>query len=274
MSEILIPLTNTQGDDQALGFAAQLGRLSAGHLTLLQPVELPLPAFGPWGDGPLEQMQAAAVESMDRASKKVSSIRSKLAALDVPHIVEVEDGRREQPLTAIAKRAQVFDFSVMACAGETASDRRRQHAMFSSIAFESGRPVFAVPGKYAHQGRFHRVAVAWSSTHESARAAHDFLSLGYDCEVCIVTIAEPAAEDDSGQHLVELLRRKGGRGNFTLIPKKGRAAADALLTHALEIGADLIICGAYGHSRAREWLLGGTTRDLFDRSHVPIFFSR
>jgi nucleotide-binding universal stress UspA family protein len=274
MAEILVPLTDTAGDEGAVDFAAQRARPDGGHLTIIQPADLPLPSLGPRGDGPISQMQASAMAAIGSASQKAWAIRHKLAALDVPHLVEVEDGRTEAPLRAIARRARIFDYSVMACAGASASERKYQHSIFSALIFESGRPVFAIPDTSFRSETIRRAMVAWKSTRESARAAHDFLQLGLQCDVVVVTISEPPDPDDSGGHFVENLLRRGRSGSFSSVPQKEGSVADTLLSHAVEIGADLIVSGAYGHSQTREMLLGGTTRHLFDRTHIPAFFSR
>lgn len=274
MAEILVPLTDTAGDEGAVDFAVQLARPNGGHLTIVQPVELPLPSLGPWGDDPISQMRPSAMTAIGSASRKARAVRRKLATLDVPHAIEVEDGRTEAPLRAVARRARTVDYSVMACAGASASERKHQHSIFSALIFESGRPVFAIPGTPFRSETIRRAIVAWSSTHESARAAHDFLQLGLQCDVVVVTISEAPDPDDSGKNFVENLHRRGHGGSFASVPKKEGSVAETLLSHAVEIGADLIVCGAYGHSQAREMLLGGTTRHLFDRTHIPTFFSR
>lgn len=274
MAEILVPLTDAAGDDGAVDFAVQCARPYGGHLTIVQPVELPLPSLGPWGDDPISQMRPSAMTAIGSASQKARTIRHKLATLDVPHVVEVEDGRTEAPLRAVVRRARTVDYSVMACAGASASERKHQHSIFSALVFESGRPVFAIPDTPFRSETIRRAIVAWSSTHESARAAHDFLQLGLQCDVVVVTISETPDPDDSGKNFVANLHRCGRSGSFASVPKKAGTVAETLLSHAVEIGADLIVCGAYGHSQAREMLLGGTTKYLFDRTHIPIFFSR
>lgn len=274
MAEILVAITNTPGDRAAMIHAAGFIGSGSGHLTLAQPVELPGAGLGPVGNDPITLMQPAVMQALRDMDVSTQSLRLAAAELDVPYDIEVEDGSEDIPLEAMARRAQRFDFATVACSGTTHAQRRKQHATFSAVAFGSGRPVLAVPASITTPLPFHHAVLAWNGTKESARAIHDFCALIPIRRASIVAVGPKGAPREDGHLFAEFLIRRGLQATFNEINGKGTPISDALLNYVIEVGADLLVGGAYGHSRAKEWLLGGTTRDLLDRSHVPVFFSR
>lgn len=274
MREIIVALTNTAGDPAAIAQAALLLDRSTDHLTLIQPAELPASAMGGIGDNPITRMQPAVMQSLRDMDSTTRSLRAIASQLDVPYDIEIEDGTRDRPLEAIGRRAQLFDFCVVACGGPTSAERRKQHAVFAAVAFAAGRPVLAVPERLRLPVPFHRAVLAWSRTRESARAIHDYAHLLPGSRAFIVSVGHGDTYGESGHLLAEFLIRHGRHAMFEQVDPFGGQVANALLDYALEKGADVMVCGAYGHPKTMEWLLGGTTRELLEETHIPILFSR
>ena len=144
------------------------------------------------------------------------------------------------------------------------------------VFLNAGPPVLVVPyaGPFASVGR--DVLVAWKGTRESANALRNALPLLRSAQrVSLVEVAEApdlAAGDGS------LVSAKAWLESHGVKVRAHRELAlasvgDQLLSRAADIGADLIVCGGYGHSRLREWMLGGVTRHLLDHMTVPVLFS-
>ena len=140
----------------------------------------------------------------------------------------------------------------------------------------AGPPVLVVPcaGMFASVGQ--NVLVAWKGTRESANAVRNALPLLRSAQrVTLVEVGdapERAAGDDS------LMSAKAWLESHGIEVRAQRELALAgvgaqLLSRAAAIGADLIVCGGYGHSRLREWMLGGVTRHLLEHMTVPVLFS-
>lgn len=237
--------------------AAALVGARGGHVTLVQPVESPLPSTAHVNVPP-----------------RVATLSRRVAQWSVPYDIQIEEGRAERPVDAIAMRAQSFDQVIMACSGHDHAERRLQHAQFSSLVSRSGRPIIALPGRTRFDGVFKRAVIGWSATPESARAAHDFLRLDFACSLVVTTVDGSDRVNEHAQAFVNSLVRQGREAAFAPVSSDRRSVTDALLGHAFDSQADLLVCGAYGHSRAREWLLGGTTRELFERTPTPLFLSR
>ena len=146
------------------------------------------------------------------------------------------------------------------------------------VALGSGRPVLVVPyaGTYATVGR--RVLIAWNGSAQSARAVNDALPFLRQAEkVTILTVnPEPVCKskhDRPGAQIAVHLTRHGIKARVRELSVDGADVEDAILLQASDEGADLIVMGAYGHTRAREIALGGATRAVFNDMTVPILMS-
>ena len=146
------------------------------------------------------------------------------------------------------------------------------------VVMESGRPVLVVPlyGAFSECGR--RAMVAWNGRREAARAAFDAVPLLQACEAVRVTWLDPQDALDvpgslPGAELATALSRHGIDVTAEALPTAGIGVGEALLSHASDLGADLLVMGAYGHSRTREYVFGGATRTIFDSMTVPVLMS-
>jgi nucleotide-binding universal stress UspA family protein len=133
------------------------------------------------------------------------------------------------------------------------------------LVMDTGRPVLFVPPKIDMLSA-KRIVVGWKDTREARRAVWDALPLLEAAEEVMVVSA------DTDKHAVEdvaaYLARHGVPASAQNQPKPVKSVADELVRIASQEAADLIVCGAYGHSRTREWVFGGVTHDLLD--HCPI----
>ena len=146
------------------------------------------------------------------------------------------------------------------------------------LMIEGGRPVLVVPcaGAFEHVGR--RVLIAWDATREANRALHDALPLIGGAEaVTVMHIGAQQANLDRDRPWLERIVRHLGRHGTKAQPEEsasgGISISEVLLSRAADLGADLIVAGAYHHSQLRESLLGGVSRDLLDRITIPMLMS-
>jgi nucleotide-binding universal stress UspA family protein len=146
------------------------------------------------------------------------------------------------------------------------------------IVVTSGRPVLVIPyaGEFTTVGR--RVLVAWDDTREAARALHDALPLIGKAEaVTVLTVRSREASferDAPGLHrVVRHLGRHGITARHEERLRGDLSIAEVLLSRAADLDIDLIIAGAYHHSRFREALVGGVSRNLLDHMTVPVLMS-
>ncbi len=145
-----------------------------------------------------------------------------------------------------------------------------------NLLFEIGRPLMLVPSDYAGQFACHRIAVAWDNSRVAARALGDALALlpGIE-EVVLLTIGGEKAILSSIHHdtMVRMLERRGVSARVERRDLNGRSIGDAIQACAREIGAHLLVMGGYGHSRLREFILGGATLSVFAHPQLPVLLS-
>jgi nucleotide-binding universal stress UspA family protein len=146
------------------------------------------------------------------------------------------------------------------------------------VMIDTGRPVLVVPyaGAVEHVGR--TVLIAWNGTREANRALHDALPLIGGAEaITIMHVGAEQADLDRDRpgldRIVRHLRRHGIEAHPEESLHPAISVRDALFSRAADLGADMIVAGAYHHSRLRETLLGGVSRDLLDHMTIPVLMS-
>ncbi len=152
-----------------------------------------------------------------------------------------------------------------------------QRALDNTL-FESGRPILIAPDGCRLDGIGRRVAVAWDASREASRALGDALGLverGGSVHIVMVdpVVAPEHHGEEPGADIATALARHGLRVTVDALPDAGRPFCEQFLSHAREIDADLLVAGAYGHSRLREILIGGATRDLMEQADRPVLMS-
>jgi nucleotide-binding universal stress UspA family protein len=144
------------------------------------------------------------------------------------------------------------------------------------LALSTGRPVLVVPryGTFAAFGD--HVLVGWNASREAARAVNDALPLLRRAQRVTVLSIDPGDHPDRripGADITLHLARHGVNAVAAQTRGADISVGDVLLSYAADVGADLIVCGAYGHSRLREMVLGGATRHLLQHMTVPVLMS-
>ena len=168
------------------------------------------------------------------------------------------------PHAAIAPQSRAADQIVIASAeGRRASSY--QAADPAEVVLKSGRPVLVVPEAPAHL-EARRIVLAWKDTREARRAMLDALPFLIAAEDVVVVAVCPedalAVCQAQTEDVASTLRRRGVKARAHVVTAPDASVADELNAEAEAIGADLIVSGAYGHSRMAEWVFGGATRAL------------
>jgi nucleotide-binding universal stress UspA family protein len=141
-----------------------------------------------------------------------------------------------------------------------------------SVVIESGKPSIVVPyaGNFATLGK--KVLIAWKPCREAARAVSASLPL-LQRAACIHLVSK-AGNQAAEKHLQVWLRAHGVEATLAHHAPLGSASpGEALLSLAADTDSDLLVMGCYGHSRAREWVLGGVTRTVLNSMTVPVLMA-
>ena len=147
-----------------------------------------------------------------------------------------------------------------------------------AIIFGSGRPTLIVPQTRKRAGTFslNKVILAWDSGRPAARAVADALPILQKAKrVSVLTIINEKVIDTkrSGAELAKHLARHGVEVVLDKVDAAGRGIGDLLESYVTSCNADLLVMGAYGHSRMRDFILGGATKSMLSRPPLPIFLS-
>lgn len=138
----------------------------------------------------------------------------------------------------------------------------------------SGKPALVLPPGENDVSPPGIILVAWNGSREAAAALTAALPFLHEAnEVHIAHCSGDAADDGGFVKLTSYLRLHGIEPQFHSLPSAGRDAGAALLDQARAMRADLLVMGCYGHSRAREWVLGGTTRTILAKATLPVLMA-
>lgn len=170
--------------------------------------------------------------------------------------------------------ARPFDLAVTAQAEPRSS--AAQGLIIEGALFGSGRPLVVVP--YIQQARLKldRVIVCWDGSRPAARAIADampFLARSAAIDIVIVTSGREKSDEVAGVDMGEHLARHDLKVDVKRIVSTDVDVPNTILSHAADTGADFMVMGGFGHSRLREFVLGGATRGILDAMTVPTLLS-
>ena len=170
--------------------------------------------------------------------------------------------------------ARRFDLSVV---GQAEPDTvAPQELIIEAALFESGRPVLVVPYIQKQGLKLDRVLVCWDASRNAARAIADampFLRRSKAIDVIVVATERPKSDELPGADIAHHLARHELEVDLKRIVSGGTDVASTILSYAADSAADFIVMGGYGHSRLREFILGGATRGILSAMTVPTLMS-
>lgn len=274
---VLVHLDQDRLCEMRIKVAMRLSRAVDCHLVGLAPTGLVVvPAFGE-GVETLAGFSDRAWETLrDQAQRATQQFSDACRAQGIKSFELVVD--EADKAGSLVRHAHCSDLTLLSQADPSAPGHQQAQNLVEQVVLRSARPTLIVP----YAGRFDQIGtnvmVAWDDGRESARALSDALPLLRLAErVQVVTWNEEGV--DALQHLrprLEALRRwLGWQGVVAEIAVESTqiGIADAMLSRAADLNADMIVMGAYGHARWSERMLGGATRGLLETMTVPVVMS-
>jgi nucleotide-binding universal stress UspA family protein len=256
--------------DYAVSVAAAFNAHLAGIAFLYDPI-VPVSGAG--------YIPAEVIETQERDNEAATK-----AALARFTAASARAGVTAEPLTLSASFAGVgeqfgriarrFDLSIVGQAEPETSGV--EEIIAESALFESGRPVIIVP--YIQKGplKLDRVMVCWDGSRAATRAIADAMPLLHrsrHVEVVIVANERGKNDEIEGADMGAHLARHGLNVEVNRTALGDIDVADVILSHAADAGSDFIVMGGYGHSRLREFVLGGVTRSIMRSMTAPVLMS-
>ncbi|NTJ11171.1 universal stress protein [Rhizobium lusitanum] len=213
---------------------------------------------------------------IDSLTEKAADIRSQLsgniASFDVQEVYTEFPWADED----IADRALYADLVLIG--PQAARNEELQQRVIDGALFQSPTPVLVNASGKTLQFASKVILLAWDSSEEAARAARQSIDLLQAAGKVHVTIVDPLAPQSvngkqPGADIAVFLARHGVNVGVDCIASGGRLVDETLRQHAVDIGADIIVMGAYSHLRLRERLFGGVTRSMLEDSDIPLFLA-
>jgi nucleotide-binding universal stress UspA family protein len=264
--------TATGTVETAVSLAGTLGSHISGltfELDIRSPVGLYAHPDNIGGVLAAERAKSAAnARDLVAAFDDIAARRNVMHERTVEHCPPIEVG---QHLVAHARLRDLTIFPV-----NTADPGQR--SLIEELIFESGRPVLLLPEGATRElpTSFDTVVVAWDYSRPATRAVADALPLLKAAKrVHVITVVDEKrlAKPRSGVELSKHLARHGVEVAFEEVHAKDRRIGDTLEAYSVERKADLLVMGAYGHSKVREFILGGATNSVLTRPFVWTFIS-
>jgi nucleotide-binding universal stress UspA family protein len=255
----------------AVALAQGFGAHALGIAFAYDPL-IPGPMMG--GGLPAEFIETQRTQAEGRARAAIARFEKAAAGAGVACETRMLNASISGAARQLGEMARRFDLAVV---GQPARQTSMpDEVVDEGVLFESGRPVVFVPFIQRTAPALGRVMLCWDGSRAAARAVADAMPLLHKAKTVEIVIVgdRPSASDempgaDLGQHLA--------RHGLTVEVKRLTATdidvASALLSYAADSDADLMVMGGYGHSRLREFVLGGVTRELLESMTVPVLMS-
>jgi nucleotide-binding universal stress UspA family protein len=277
LKDILAIVLDADVDEPAIAMAQQLAsaqgaHLSAAFLTALPDEPLayePTVVAGVWAEL-LNRARAQAGEERAKveARLKASGLKYEMRAVEAL-------GRDLGRIAAV--HARYSDLAVMARPREEEGAGLRLD-MIEGVLFHAGRPALVAPPGWSPGPLGRTIAIAWDASREATRSLAEARPFLNACAQAIVLTVDAKPKtfghgEQPGINIAAHLERRGVKVSVKNLESGPRTVAQALCTAAQDAGADLMVMGAYAHSRLREMVFGGATRELLEAAPLPLLMA-
>ncbi|HEY7457677.1 MAG TPA: universal stress protein [Xanthobacteraceae bacterium] len=272
LKDVIVGLGPESAVDPAANFAISLAKdfnlqmFGAGFAFVpVYPATTPMEALG--ADF-ISAQRAQNKKAANAAIARFQRVANEIGVTAQSRILEapVADASRQ-----FAELARHFDVAIL---GQAKPDFWETDLIIEAALFESGRPLIVVPYIYSGPMKLNHITVCWDGGRPAARAVGDAMPFLLRAKkVDLVTIATGATEELSSAEMEGHLARHGvNSASRRLMTDRGEEA-NAILNHAADTMTDLIVMGGYGHTRLREFILGGVTLGILRSMTAPVLLS-
>ncbi|MDP6475833.1 MAG: universal stress protein [Alphaproteobacteria bacterium] len=272
---ILLHLDGGERAEVALDLALRVAAVEQAHLVVLCVLHPLSPALGAFGDAAAGVIADLQRNYMDEAKLAAEALRKsaerQAEQADIPFEWRLEEGVADDIVPVHARYA---DLTIVNQVDPDSVNAPRKRGLPIELVMDSGRPMLVVPyaGNFTTLGE--RILVAWNGSREATRAVHDAMPFLRRAELVSVLSINPRREDHiAGFDISSQLARHGVKAEAVRTVSGDVSVGDLLLSEAADLSADMIVMGAYGHSRLREFILGGASQQILDSMTVPAFMS-
>lgn len=266
-----LPVGNPQS--RVVEFAVSVASAFDAHLAGVAFVYDPFVPMIDVAAIPADLIESQRIENENTAMAAISKFEEAVRR----SAVSAESGKLEAELLGavdiFGRIARRFDLSIVAQAEPDKPGP--EDTIIESALFDSGRPCLVVPYIQKTGLKLDRVMVCWDGSRSSARAAADAMPFLLRAKVVEVVIVTERGKNDElpGADIAKHLARHGLNVEINRIVASDMEVSNTILSHAADVDADFIVMGGYGHSRLREFMLGGATREILASMTIPTLMS-
>jgi len=275
LKDLLVVLDTARSCETRLDLATRLAARFGAHLTGLYTSPPPqVPAMVEAQLTP--ELIEVQMRSLNEAAEGVRDLFSRRG--EGPGFTAEWRLREGEAGEVATLHARYADLTIVGQVDPSAADLGATADLPERVVMGAGRPVLVVPyaGTFSTVGT--RVLVAWNASREATRAVNDALPLLEGATRVTVLAINPRGGlhghgEVPGADIALHLARHGVRAEASSLKSDDVEIGALILSQAADLDADLIVMGAYGHSRLREVMLGGATREIFRSMTVPVLLS-
>jgi nucleotide-binding universal stress UspA family protein len=275
--DLLVHLDDSNGCAKRVDAAVRLAERHGAHLTGVYPI-VEIPLLGAIREQiPPDIRASMEAEAQGQAEWALKGFREAAESRGVLYETRTDHALATMLASVLSMHARYADLVVLGQVDPDEPSYGGRH-LPEEVVLSSGRPLLVVPyiGAPATIGR--RVVVAWDASREAARAVSDAMPILEQASSVVVVSIDPKSTPlghgevpgaDIGAHLA----RHNVKVEVERVVAGEVSVGNALLSHIADRGADLLVMGAYAHSRVRELMLGGTTRTILESMTVPVLMA-
>jgi len=255
---------------------ARLADRAHAHLNCAVVASVPPPPFGEVVGNAYEIWSQMWEDENNRLDRRVGELRQLLKDKGLPGDLQPVYCIQGDVAGEIGERARYADVTVVV--GDMLRDETLLKRVLDGAIFDTPTPTILVPKGKEVDLAPKRVLIGWNAGIEAGRALRQSMDLLVGAEDVRVAVVDPQATSyamgqEPGADVAAFLARHGVKTTVDVLASGDHEIDEVLRQHAVDINADLIVMGAYGHSRLRERIFGGTTNSMIKKPTFPVFFA-
>jgi nucleotide-binding universal stress UspA family protein len=274
VKDIVVNLTGAAPQEFAADYAISLATLFHAHIAGVGFVYEPVIPGTVLGGIPTDLIEAQREENTKAAKAATSRFEAAAVQAGLSAEVRILDASVAGAADLFARIARRYDLAVVGQARP--KEGATEELLIEGALFESGRPIVVVPHVQTRAATLERVLVCWDGSRPATRAIADalpFLRHAKAIDIVAVSGERGKGGELAGTNMARHLARHGLRVELKRVSAGNADVPSAIRSHAAETGADFMVMCGYGHSRLREFILGGVTRTILTSSTVPVLMS-
>jgi nucleotide-binding universal stress UspA family protein len=261
-------------NDPASDFAISVADAFEAHVLGVAFVYDPVIPGSVMGGIPPEFIESQRRESENKVQQAIARFEQVAKRVGVAYETRTLNASIAGAADRLGHLARRFDLAIV---GQPERERAAAaEVVDEGVLFDSGRPVIFVPYIQKSGLKLDRVMLCWDGSRAATRAINDampFLEKAKQVELVIVSSKAGKANELTGADMGQHLARHGLKVEVKRITSPDIDVTSTILSYAADSSADMIVMGGYGHSRLREFILGGVTRGLLETMTVPTLMS-